>query len=277
MNIDKGLFFMPTRNRPASLSRFFDAYRATGATVAGRIVLNLDDWQANGPAYIAVNIPANWAFVPVQADSMCDAMRRMWPLMKELEWVGWIDDDMLPETPGWDKLMVEALTGTNFVSTNDCWQARAEPEEGRMCGAWAFSGELLRAVGYLVPQHLAKSYVDDVWEMIGRQARCWTPRMDITTRHLHPTAGLANPDDTTDQVNKHWDNDTAAALNWRRDQAPFAISAAVSIQPARPERNLDLAGSKVYAKIWKNLDWPKAPADIKELCIDAARAVLQTA
>ena len=226
MPMKNGRFYLPSRNRPKSLERFFQAYRDTGAVCPGWVVLNADDWENNRGVYEAIALPAGWSYsiakqeaatvtqspersawrsivelfprlspktqseaTPEPIDSMCSAMRSMWPSMTDLDWVGWADDDYLPETPGWDVKMIEGLRGYNFVSTNDCWKARGD-KLGRMCGAWAFSGDLLRAVGYLVPPGLKKSYVDDVWETIGRATDTWATRMDIVVRHLHPETGL---------------------------------------------------------------------------------------
>jgi hypothetical protein len=127
--------------------------------------------------------------------------------------------------------MIEGLRGHNFVSTNDCWKSRADVAVGRMCGAWAFSGDLLRAVGYLVPPGLKKSYVDDVWEIIGRATGTWETRMDIVVRHLHPETGLAPVDDTNAQVDKHWRNDTKAIKRWKKVDAGHAIERVKAILP----------------------------------------------
>jgi hypothetical protein len=263
MTMQNGRFYLPSRNRPKSLERFFQAYRDTGATCPGWVVLNADDWEKNRTAYEALMLPTGWscslanqepsaatktpepvwhallaafrgnksASAPGKVDSMCGAMRAMWPTMKDLAWVGWADDDYLPETPGWDVKMVEGLRGYNFVSTNDCWKSRADITVGRMCGAWAFSGDLLRAVGYLVPPGLKKSYVDDVWEIIGRATGTWETRMDIVVRHLHPETGLAVADATNAQVNKHWRNDTKIITRWRKTAAGPAIERVKTILP----------------------------------------------
>ena len=269
MNItDNGRFYLPSRNRPKSLERFFQAYRDTGAVCPGWVVLNADDWEANRAAYEAIALPNGWGFTlahgelpsmarpqespirraikavfssqsaqngsdaaPQPVDSMCGAMRFMWPTMKDLDWVGWADDDYLPETPGWDVKMVESMRGYNFVSTNDCWKARADVAVGRMCGAWAFSGGLLRAVGYLVPPGLKKSYVDDVWETIGRATGTWATRMDVVVRHLHPETGLAPADETNNQVGKNWHNDTRAYKHWKMTEAAQAIERVKTILP----------------------------------------------
>jgi len=270
MTMENGRFYLPSRNRPKSLERFFQAYRNTGAICPGWVVLNADDWEKNRAAYEALSLPEGWSFSladrepqaaiqpPKQSpwdamwaalrghksateaekvDSMCGAMRAMWPSMKDLAWVGWADDDYLPETPGWDMKMIEGLRGYNFVSTNDCWKSREDITVGRMCGAWAFSGGLLRAVGYLVPPGLKKSYVDDVWEVIGRATGVWRTRMDIVVRHLHPETGQAAVDETNTQVDKHWRNDTKAIARWKKTHARQAIERVKTIVPQSSERH----------------------------------------
>ena len=222
LSIADGRFYLPSRNRPKSLARFFKAWNEMGATCPGAIVLNVDDWNANIAAYESLELPRGWEFAFAEADSLCDALRFCWPSMKEQAWVAMVDDDYIPETPGFDLRMVEALNGHNFISTNDCWQAKPDIRAGRMCGAWAFSGDLLRAVGYFIPEGLRKSYGDDVWETIGRATGTWTVRMDIIARHLHHMNGKADVDETSAQVGKHWIHDTQVFRRWKVGSAHWA-------------------------------------------------------
>jgi hypothetical protein len=57
MTMQNGRFYLPSRNRPKSLERFFQAYRDTGATCLGWVVLNADDWEKNRVAYEALRLP----------------------------------------------------------------------------------------------------------------------------------------------------------------------------------------------------------------------------
>lgn len=270
--INDGRFYLPSRNRPKSLARFFEAYHATGAIAPGAVVINMDDWLVNQSVYANLYLPANWEIALAEADSMCGAMRFCWPSMKELAWVGWVDDDYLPETPGWDVKMVGALNGHNFVSTNDCWQAKSDVHVGRMCGAWAFSGDLLRTVGYLVPDGFKKSYVDDVWETIGKATGTWTPRMDILIRHLHPMKTGGDDDETNAQVGKHWISDTQTFRRWKVGSALSAIARVKGLLPKHDDRAIEADARAIYASIWVGRPeaWESVSGSIRQYCIEAA-------
>lgn len=205
------MWLLPSRGRPASLARFFDAYRHTGGSTPGVVLVS----QWDQPNYGGIDLPLGWSLAVTNHESQGDKLAEIWDQVKDCAWLGLIGDDCVPMTPGWDKALLDALDGANFVSCNDDWLA---PHRAANC--WVMSGELVRRVGYIFPPGLQHLFVDDVWETIGRETRCWACRMDILVKHQHVLAGQAAADDTHRLVYGSDTSDTGAGL-WPQDGATY--------------------------------------------------------
>ena len=194
------VWLLPSLNRPESLARCFAAYRATGTVGRGIVLVDGNDWSKNRDAYAALTLPDRWTWHQTSGVTMGDKLRETWDLYRDAAAIGLVGDDNVPEntvvkdpktgavvagTPNWDAMLAACLTGANIVSSNDDWRANRDIMVGKMAGATLFSGDLLRAIGYLFPPGLAH-FIDDFYEQIGRAAACWVVRTDVMVRHIHP-------------------------------------------------------------------------------------------
>ena len=150
-------------------------------------------------------MPAGWRVIPLDDNATGerteDAYRRY---CKDADWVGWLGDDSRPITEHWDTLAIERLTGWNFVSTNDGVFA---PKKAS--GATVWSGDLLRAVGWLYAPGLKHFFFDDVWEHIGKTCGVWTVDMSILVQHDHDLV-TGRLDNMNEAKNAFWANDIPA-------------------------------------------------------------------
>jgi CBS domain-containing protein len=241
------LWLLPSRRRVANLQRFFAAYQSTGGSTPGMVLVDMADYADNCAAYDALELPPGWFVHYTHGETQGEKITMVWEQIVDCAWLGLIGDDCVPETPGWDKRLVDQLDGSNFVACNDGWQA---PQ--RVGNCWVISGPLVRAVGYIFPPGLHHLYVDDVWETIGREAGCWTTDMDIMVRHLHVLKGDAPADETHDKVygvnyaalpvngSTHagvyragglWASDGATFKDWLEDERHIAVDAARKLKP----------------------------------------------
>ena len=260
----KGVWLLPSRNRPESLRRFFDAYKKTKATMPVLILCDQTD------AYALHPLPENFQSLIVSGDCFADAMSEgyeWWCKQNgEPEWIGWLADDNVPETEHWDAKLLEHVKGWNVVNSNDGWQANADITKGRLHGAVVWSGGLLRAVGYMFPPRLKHMFTDDVWESLGRETGCWQTVMGVMVRHVHASKVGAH-DETERHTNKFWDNDEAAFKEWLSVGKKQAVAKIFALmQSCGVKRELpDLSGKSVmlatpagdgkydraYMKAWK--------------------------
>lgn len=208
-----GLWLLPTRGRVhTNLPRFFAAAKKTGMSTPVAVIVEEDDYAQNHEAYDELDMPAGSAIHTVKGGCCAAATEQaLRELCDGMQWIGWLADDLLPETDGWDVKCIDSLTGWNFVSTNE---GRFAPEKAN--GATVWSGDLVRAVGYLYPPGFRHFYIDTVWEELGRLMNVWTCRMDIMVRHDHVSY---NTDKITDLTARHthgaWVVDETAFFHWK--------------------------------------------------------------
>lgn len=224
----KGTWLLPTRGRPGTLERFLNACEATRMSTPGTILYSDEADIPKSPPL------TNWELHQTKAEGMGDKMREIWPLVKDLDWVGWVVDDVVPETQGWDKTLISGLDGTNIISCND--GARAPY---RMHCA-VYSGDWLRALGYIYPPNLFwHSFWDDALERLGRATDSWWVCMDVMLRH-HDQFQSGKWDETGIKSYSHMEQDKADLMTWRRTEMDGAVRRIMSLKAdkRKPERKV---------------------------------------
>jgi hypothetical protein len=255
------MWLLPSRRRVANLQRFFAAYHSTAGSTPGMILVDTVDYDDNAEGYDALDLPPSWFIHYTSGETQGEKIAEVWDLVRDSAWLGLIGDDCVPETPGWDKLLVDRLDGSNFVSCDDGWLA---PQ--RVGNCWAISGPLVRAVGYVFPVGLQHLYVDDVWETIGREAGCWTRAMRVMVRHRHVLRGDAPADETHEKVygvnypaksvdglsaapaGGLWASDGMVFQGWLEDERHVAVDAARKLQGgvSRKSDEAELEGPEYF-------------------------------
>jgi hypothetical protein len=99
--------------------------------------------------------------------------------------IGFLGDDHCPRTPGWDRMLTEALDGRLGVAYgNDLLLGELVPT------AALVSSELITGLGYMVPPGVEHLCHDMFWKELG-QATTLAYCPDVIIEHVHPTAGKA--------------------------------------------------------------------------------------
>lgn len=216
----KGLWLLPTRGRAHDkLPRFLAAFRASGATTPGLLLVGVHDFSANRAAYDVLDLPPGWKIRCFNTDATapkCQIALDGLLEKPEIEWVGWLSDDGIPETSGWDMRLVAQLNGWNVISTDDGWQAPR-----RFNGALCWSADLLRATGYMFPPGVQHFYMDDVWETLSQMTGCWTCDMSVMVRHRHVEKDQSH-DATSEKIKTFWGDDERAFGAWQRNERTAA-------------------------------------------------------
>lgn len=213
-----GLWLLPSRRRLEKLALFF----AIPPTTPGAILVQKDELAELRAGYDALPLPPGWSIQPTNADGLGDKCREVWPAISKLDWVGLGCDDLRPQTPGWDRTLVARITGRNIVTCDDGVQ-----HEARMSGITVFSGPVLRAMGYMFPPEFWHTYVDNVWEDIGRGAGCWTYVPEVLITHDHPFTDQkldpAKADETSYKSYGQQARDVAAYQRWMNNERDEVI------------------------------------------------------
>lgn len=226
----KGLWLLPSRRRLAKLATFFQNAIENGMTTPGAVLVQKDELSELKAQYDAIQLPTNWKILPTIADGMGDKYREIWPAVKNFDWVGIGCDDLRPQTKDWDNLLLSQVNSKNIVTCNDGQQGNL-----RMAGITIFSGNVLRAMGYIYPPDFWHTYVDNVWEDIGRGANCWTYVDEVLIKHDHPFVNQqidpAKADDTTNKSYGQGQRDQSAYHAWVQYERQKVIDRVKAIQP----------------------------------------------
>lgn len=187
--------FVPTRGRLVNAVRLA---RQVAQTCNPRLtelffVVDHDD-PVRRLYQVELRRKAPWAQVLITPEQ--DTPRRLGPVLNwavkehvdRLGFVGFMGDDHYPTTPLWDEKLCRSLDGRPGVAYgNDLLQRENLPT------ACVISAELVRALGYMVPEPLVHLYLDDFWKTLGMATRL-VYRGDVVIEHLHPAARKAPVD-----------------------------------------------------------------------------------
>jgi hypothetical protein len=174
---------VPTRGRPAEAGRLIAAIRDTAAGRV-RIALAADDDDPELPAYQALQGPPDSPFLHTGPRRTLAGWTNhlAGTYAARYEWLCSMGDDHLPETPGWDRMLIQAiqaLPGGVGMAWPDDKRRDDVPE------VIVMSSVIARALGYMMipgPRHM---YVDNGWLDLGEAAGCIVRVPGAVVRHLH--------------------------------------------------------------------------------------------
>lgn len=186
------MWFMPSWGRPRRLYELLAAPGGWPDQVT--VLINSDDptlkyyhemfWMLSGTWH-------PWVLLELPAGSRCaDAHRYISSKWPDLPFYGLLCDDQWPQTKGWHRAM-EKAAGNRYIAV-----ANGETQFPRIRTAVAFGGDLVRAMGSLVPAPVKHNFEDDLWDRIGAKFHLRWPLPAVQVKHLHWVRGEAKHDDT---------------------------------------------------------------------------------
>lgn len=215
---------VPTRGRPESAHPLIEAFAST-CTADTVLAFVVDDDDPRLPDYqtqvvsgraagrkVALSRTASRTMV--EALNAGAVMRVDEHAEKPLFAIGFMGDDHMPRTHGWDQAYLDALRelSTGIVYGNDLLQGERIPTQVAM------TADIVRALGHMAPPVLKHLYVDNYWKDLGERAGCLRYLPDVIVEHRHPIAGKAKWDPGYARVN--------AGLMYAEDGAAYEAYAA---------------------------------------------------
>lgn len=198
---------VPSRGRPHNIERLISRMRDTcrGDTI---LIIGLDN---DDPALGEYPVPEKRSTVPItgfggrRAESLSPpgpvyevkpGLRLVVPWMNALaapradqyRFLGTLGDDNIPNTPGWDVQIMEALEKTPFAYGNDLYPRPEFPHPASLCCHVFMRSEVVRRLGYFGPPGIRHMYVDVAWMAWGRKCGI-TYLHDVNLQHFHYTTG----------------------------------------------------------------------------------------
>lgn len=207
------MWVLPTYDRPERAQQTLDSIAQSGCTTPGLVYID------GNRTYPALNLPAGWSVWENDINrGVCAALNDVLAHFPNCPWYGFISDDSLVRTPSWDTLLLSQADDYSIVHSADGWRA-----DERIHGAVVFGGELLRALGWWVPQGLIHSFCDDVWEAIAKalHLRRYVPA--VMVEHCHFGNEKAPIDPSYLKAYNSFDEDSKAFLRWKETDFQAAI------------------------------------------------------
>lgn len=205
------LVIVPSRGRPDNVRRLITAFKSVcrGATWL-RIAVDDDDPKLDEYRELCAEYDEEyWVrfhFGPrLRMNGTLNECVKQYGLTHEV--IGFMGDDHLPETDGWDETITQIIKNkeAHVVYGNDTIQGSALPT------AVFMSGKIPKTLGYMAPPRLIHLYMDNFWLELGKRVGVkYLP--DVVIRHVHPITQRVEWDDTYRQANssENWQNDSQA-------------------------------------------------------------------
>ncbi len=191
------IIIVPSRGRPRNALRLAEAFDET-CKAATDLLFVLDEDDPELPAYLALEHRMSFEVVPRQGIGMAGALNRAAvPAAEVHPRIGFMGDDHVPRTIGWDQQYIDALDelGTGFVYGDDLLQHEAMPTQVAM------TSDIVRALGWMSPPGISHLYIDIAWLELGRRLGKIRYLPDVVVEHVHPAAGKAAVDHRYEEVN----------------------------------------------------------------------------
>lgn len=215
------LMIIPSRGRPGNLDRLLEAWRTTASGYAD-LVVALDDDDPDLFAYDAgrvamVTVGPRRSFVAWTNEL---AVRQA----ANYRFIGSMGDDHRPRTPGWDRMLCEALEklGSGIAYGDDL--AGGEPGPS----AVAVTSDVVRRLGYLIPPVLAHHGGARFWLDLGRALGRCSFLPEVVIEHLHYTTGKSSVDPGYLRTAAEVERDQGRYEAYRRDHFGTAVGCLAS-------------------------------------------------
>jgi hypothetical protein len=211
------LVIVPSRERPGRLALMITETLRTSRARTAIAVCCDDDDPARGAyeSLQALHGPdprVRWHYGPRQTLAGWTNQIAASPPAREFTAVASLGDDHLPQTDGWDEILLAALTaqGGGLAYGDDLHQGSALPTAPLIATA------AVTALGWMCLPGCEHYCIDDAWLALFGAAGLLAYRGDVVIEHVHPDAGKAPADRTyADAVRQYWGADRAAFLAWR--------------------------------------------------------------
>lgn len=190
------LVIVPTRGRPQNAARLEKAFQETDSLNADLVfVADYDD-----PELISYHTAVSRLLIyrGQTGKGLVPSLNWAAELYVDIyDYLGFMGDDHLPRTAGWDAHVLGALDAVEprVAYGNDLLQGEQLPT------AAFLPSRMVRALGFMAPPVLQHLYVDNFWLELGQALKGLRYLPDVTIEHIHPAAGKAPMDERYSVVN----------------------------------------------------------------------------
>ena len=209
---------VPSRGRPDNARRLAQAFALTCKTRPRLFFAIDDDDPSVGDYPDAVKAYARaWPYKCGPWQPMVTKLNGMVYPYAETDdapfVLGFMGDDHLPITPGWDTKVLAALRemGTGVVYGDDGFR------HADLASSWFMTADIVRALGRMVPAPVEHLACDNAVMDLAREAGCLRYLPDVLIEHRHPLAGKSEWDSSYARTNSaaQYHKDLTTYAEWR--------------------------------------------------------------
>lgn len=221
---------VPSRGRPQNCQRLAEAFDATCTLDDTTLLIAVDPDDPTLDDYLTGGYGTHGSL------TILPERMRLGPTLNYLAAgiavintaVGFMGDDHLPRTHGWDAQVTGELDrlGMGLVYGDDLLQGELLPT------AVFMTSSIIRTVGWMCPPGLTHLFLDDAWLTLGRALNAITYLPDMVIEHCHPVAGKAEDDAGYAECNAPdvWAHDEAVFARWRDEQLAVDVDKLTAAQ-----------------------------------------------
>jgi hypothetical protein len=157
-----------------------------------------------------MELPAPWCVVVGHRGPLSAIYNAAYERHRDAPFFGFIADDVVPLTNGWDIKLIEA-------AGSDGMAVPAGGETTGGCPHFVLGGDLARSMGWLSLPGLDRIYIDTVWGDVAKDRGVYREVQDVNLEHRHFSNGKALIDSTYQKHHKQ--QDKLIYNNWRQQHA----------------------------------------------------------
>ncbi len=196
------MWVCPSRSRPHNVERLLKAFWETGARPC--IILGLDDDDPMLGGYPSGFLRVQGARRPLSA-----IYNEVFDALPALDWYGVLADDVVPETRGWDRALIDAAGSDGLAFGDDGING---PDHATH---FVLGGDLVREFGGLALPGLDRTFIDTAWNHIARRRGVLQYLPEVKLTHMHYSNRTALMDAT---YRKHHKAEDRIIYNdWKQD------------------------------------------------------------
>lgn len=206
-------YLVPSRGRPENIERLAQQWPKVTKMAKLVVIVDADDEKVEEyPEGLGIIYEMNKDTAGL--GSILNKYANKWANYSHA--IGFMGDDHLPQTEGWDVILYEDLLelGSGIIYPNDLFQRHRLPTSVLM------SSDIITTLGYMCPPGIRHLYLDDFWKELGTGIGRIYYDAGVVVEHRHPAADKAEWDDSYRQNNSthRFQEDKGAYLKYKWGQ-----------------------------------------------------------
>lgn len=187
---------VPSRGRPQNIARLIKGFEETAADLENtHLIVGVDDDDVTKDEYLKLAAPFLRIIVGPRLRLAGTLNEIAVQHMDSYDILGFMGDDHLPRTKGWDDRMRADMVPMGVLYGNDLIQGPNLPTEVFL------DSEIVKRLGYYVPKGFIHLFLDNTWKTWGERVGTLKYLNDVVIEHLHFINGKAEHDAGYVEVN----------------------------------------------------------------------------